>query len=116
MGWTGMCATAGEQAYGALYPILFVKLAAAFIVYRRVDTEKDSWYWKFAGVGVECLATGLVLNMLVYFSFDCLMQLPTGAFFVPASDDTEVAYAYADARELPVPRVLFGVDPPVNNE
>ena len=94
--WTGMCATAGEQAYGALYPILFVKLAAAFIVYRRVDTEKDSWYWKFAGVGVECLATVLVLNMLVYFSFDCLMQLPTGAFFVPASDDTEAAYAYAD--------------------
>ena len=34
--------------------------------------------------------------MLVYFSFDCLMQLPTGAFFVPASDDTEAAYAYAD--------------------
>ena len=33
------------------------------------------------------------LNMLVYFSFDCLMQLPTGAFFVPASDDTEAAYA-----------------------
>merc|ERR1712188_347341 len=51
---------------------------------------------KFAGVGVECLATVLVLNMLVYFSFDCLMQLPTGAFFVPASDDTEAAYAYAD--------------------
>lgn len=99
--WTGMCAQAGEQAYGALYPVALVKILAAFIVYRRVDTEKDSWYWKFLGVGVECLSTVLVLNILLYFSFDCLMQLPTGSFFVPASDDGDTTYAYAadDAGE-----------------
>ena len=70
--------------------------------------KKTAGTWKFAGVGVECLATVLVLNMLVHFSFDCLMQLPTGArFFVPASDDTEAIYAYAD--DDPVDVAVLGV-------
>ncbi|KAH8091854.1 hypothetical protein JL720_5425 [Aureococcus anophagefferens] len=76
--WVNACGDAGALAQGAIYPIVFVKF---------VDTEADSWVWKFVGIGVELYSTLQILGMLLNFSLNCLMELPTGEFYIPVDAD-----------------------------
>ena len=57
----------------------------------QVDTEADSWVWKFVGIGVELYSTLQILGMLLNFSLNCLMELPTGEFYTPVDADDAAA-------------------------
>lgn len=54
------------------------------------------------GLGVELLSAVMILNMLLNFSLSCLMELPTGEFYIPddaganlLDDAAAAAYSYA---------------------
>jgi hypothetical protein len=102
--WINACAASGDIAAASIIPIIAVKFVACFVLYKRVDTEADGWVWKFLGLGVELLSAVMILNMLLNFSLSCLMELPTGEFFIPdgtapaanvLDDAAAAAYAYA---------------------
>ena len=54
--WINACAASGDIAAASIIPIIAVKFVACFVLYKRVDTEADSWVWKFLGLGVELLS------------------------------------------------------------
>ncbi|KAH8092741.1 hypothetical protein JL720_4902 [Aureococcus anophagefferens] len=108
--WVNACGDAGALAQGAIYPIVFVKFVACFVLYKRVDTEADSWVWKFVGIGVELYSTLQILGMLLNFSLNCLMELPTGEFYIPVDADDAAAVNVLD--DAAAEAYAYAVDDP----
>ncbi len=76
----------------------------------QVDTEADSWVWKFVGIGVELYSTLQILGMLLNFSLNCLMELPTGEFYIPVDADDAAAVNVLD--DAAAEAYAYAVDDP----